>query len=66
MFSRAITTKSNAKVAIIRIAWDEPFLISGFKIKWYRDNATNPDITKAIGIAMYGVTSQTLVAINAM
>jgi hypothetical protein len=32
----------------------------------YRDTATSPEITNAIGIAVYGLTSHTLVAINAM
>ncbi len=62
---RAITTKSNARVATIWIACDEPFRINGFKMKVYSATATIPDITNAIGIATYGVVSQTLVAINA-
>ena len=32
----------------------------------YRATATIPDTTNAIGIAMYGLVSQTFVAINAM
>jgi len=35
-------------------------------MKVYSARATNPDITNAIGIAMYGVASQTRDAINAM
>jgi len=35
-------------------------------MKVYSATATIPDITNAIGIAMYGLVSQTLVAINAM
>jgi hypothetical protein len=35
-------------------------------MKVYSATATAPDITKAIGIATYGVSSQTLVTTNAM
>ncbi len=66
MFSNAITIKSNAKVAIIWIACVAPFRIRGFKMNVYSVIATSPDITNAIGIEMYGVTSQTLVATSAM
>jgi hypothetical protein len=40
--------------------------INGFKIKVYKATATIPEITNAIGIAMYGVLSQTLDTTNAM